>query len=184
MARHSISEGVEAAKARQKKVDASPDRAAFESEFGKDKIKDEGNGDWSLTLHDRDDIKRAHQMQDGARKHEVERGAQLHAKNDGRREKVVRRDGHVLDFPEDLIDIAKSKFRPAGRNGGAPSVRFGLSDSFGRYEQGPDGLWFVWDGGWEPTSLFTRDKQLADRQRDPNGNVWVKVEGEWVLSED
>lgn len=141
----------------------------------------ERTGEYSLNLRERDDIKKAHQMLEGQRKHEVERGAENQAAL--KREKVVRRDGRVVDFPEELVDAAKKNFRPAGRYGGAPSLRFGLSESFGNYEQGPEGLWFVWNDGWEPTTLFTKGV-VGDEQHDPDGNLWVKKDGEWLLADE
>lgn len=172
-----ISEAAEAFQARQKKVDASPKRADFEREFGKHRVKDEANGEWSLSLHERNDIKKAHQMQEGTRRIEVERGAEMQARM--KREKVVRRDGVMVEFPEEMVDTAKKSFRPAGRNGGAPSLRFGMSDSYGKYEQGPDGLWFVWSDGWEPTKLWEHQAN-GPLQRDPDGNVWSRDDdGEW-----
>ena len=88
-------EAVEAATARQRQIDASPKREDFEREFGKDKVKDEGNGNWSLTLHEREDIRKAHQMQEGSRRLDIERGLQVKAKSDGRRERLVRQDGQI-----------------------------------------------------------------------------------------
>lgn len=122
-------------------------------------------------------------MQEGARKVEIERGAELQAKWDGKKERIVRRDGRVMDFPEELIDNVKHKVRPAGRNGKGASLKFGLSNSFGKYEQGPGGLWFVWDDGWEPTSLFLKG-EVGDRQPDPSGNIWVRVNGEWEIDSE
>jgi hypothetical protein len=178
----SISETAEAARALKRKIDAEPKREDYEREFGKDKVKDEGNGSWSLSLKEREDIKRAVQMTDRARHHEIERGEQLRAKSDGKREKVMRRDGRVIEIREDLVDSIKHRVRPVGRNGGAPSLRFGLNQAFGKYEQGPDGLWFVWNDGWEPTNLFNRG--ALSPQRDPEGNVWVKDGDEWVLMDE
>lgn len=178
------SESREAAQARQRIVDASPQRADFEREFGKDKVKDEKDGSWTLTLHERDDIRKAHQMQEGMRKLDIERGEQVKAKSDGRREKLVRRDGRVIELADELVDQAKHKgLRPAGRNGRSVPIRSHLSSSYGKYEQGPDGLWFVWNDGWEPTKLW-EPSSPAEKQRDPDGNVWVRAEdGGWELDE-
>jgi hypothetical protein len=181
MTRRLISETTEAANVQQRKIDAGPQRADFEREFGKDRIKDEKDGSWTLTLHERHEIRRAHEMQEGTRKIEVERGAEMQARM--KRERVVRRDGKVVDFPEELVDTAKKQFRPAGRYGGAPSLRFGLSDAMGKYEQGPQGLWFVWNDGWEPTKMWEHQAK-GDEQRDPDGNLWLKREGEWVLDSE
>lgn len=168
----------------QRKAEASPKREDFEKEFGKHRVKDEKDGSWTVTLRgdERESIKRAHQMQDGTRKIEVERGAEMQSRV--KKERVVRRDGRVVDAPEELVDTMKrSGLRPAGRNGGAPSLRFGLSDSFGRYKQGPQGLWFVWNDGWEPTSLWS-EKAKDDEQHDPDGNLWVRAGEGWVLADE
>jgi len=183
VASRSISEAADAARAARRKVEASPQLSDWKREFGNKVSVNERTGDYSLNLRDRDDIKKAYQMQEGARKLEVERGAELQSRWDGKKEKVVRRDGRVMDVPEELIDNVKHKVRPAGRNGKGTSLKFGLSSSFGKYEQGPDGLWFVWDDGWEPTKLFLKG-EVGDRQRDPDGNTWVKVDGEWEIDSE
>jgi hypothetical protein len=165
-------------------VEASPQREDVEKEFGKHRVKDEKDGGWSLTLHgdERENIKRAHQMQDGVRRIEVERGAEMQSRM--KREKVVRRDGKVVGVPEELVDTMKrSGIRPVGRNGGAPSLKFGLSESFGKYRQGSEGLWFVWNDGWEPTRLW-ESQAKGDEQHDPDGNVWVRRDGDWALAEE
>ena len=181
--RHLTSEAVEAAKARERKVKASPQREDFESEFGKDKVKDEGNGRWSLDLKEKSEMKRAMEMQAGIYREEIERGEVVKAKSDGKRERVVRRDGIVIDIPHETVEQAKGRLRPVGRNGRAPSLKFGLSDSFGKYEQGPEGLWFVWNDGWEPTKMW-ESQAVGDEQHDPDGNLWVKKDGEWLLSSE
>jgi len=180
VASRSISEGVEALQARKRKADASPPVEEWKREFpGKVKV-DERTGEFSLTLHDRADIRKAHEMQEGSRKHEVERGAELQSRMS--KEKVVRRDGRVIDFPEEMIDQAKHRFRPAGRSGIAPAERFSMSDIAPDLERGPDGLYFRWNDGWEPVNLF-RNGALSP-QRDPDGNVWVEANGEWSLMDE
>ena len=181
MTRRLISETTEAANVHQRKIDAGPQRADFEREFGKDRVKDEKDGSWSLTLREDHDIKRAYQMQEGTRIIEVERGAEMQARM--KREKVVRRDGRVVELPHETVEQAKGRLRPAGRYGGAPSLRFGMSDAMGKYEQGPEGLWFVWNDGWEPTSLWDW-KAKGIEQHDPDGNLWVKKDGEWLLADE
>lgn len=177
---HSISEASEAYRARQRKVDASPKREDFEREFGKDRVKDEGNGDWSLSLHEPTEIRRAHEMQEGQRRLDIERGEQVRAKSDGKRERIVRRDGRLIEVGEETFEHAVRKgARPVGRGRNSVAQHFGFVGSYGRYHQGPAGLWFVWNDGWEPTKLFTRDTNLSDRQPDPDGNVWVRTDGEW-----
>jgi len=177
------SEAADAAKAQSRKTDASPKLEDWKREFGNKVKVDERTGEYSLTLREDGDIRKAHQMQEQMRRIEVERGHEVQSKWDGKRAKVVRSDGKRMNYPEELLDSIKGKVRPAGRNGGAPSIRVGLSDSFGKYEQGPDGLWFVWDGGWEPTNLFIRGP-VGEKQRDPDGNAWVSKDGEWVLDSE
>jgi len=176
-----ISEAVERDKAVKAKAKASPQREDFEREFGKNRVKTEADGSWSLSLHERSDIRKAHEMQEGSRRIEVEQGHIEQARM--KRERLVRKgDGRVIEYPEELVDKNKDKFRPAGRNGNAPAERFGLSDAFRKYERGPDGLWFHWDDGWTPTNLW-RNGALSP-QRDPDANVWVEADGEWTLMDE
>ena len=177
--RHSISAADEATKAREKKAKASPQRADFEREFGKHRVKDETDGSWTLTLHERNDIKRAHQMQDEARRCEIERGEVIQARRDAQSERVIRRDGRILDFPSELIDQAKHKFRPVGRGGRSNVAYFGTGGD--RYVKGMDELEFVWNDGWEPAPLWYRGD--SDRQRDPDGNVWVRRGQDWEVAD-
>jgi len=124
-------------------------------------------------------------MQEGVRRIDVEAGAEAQSRLS--RERLVRKsDGRVVDVPEEIIEQTRHKFRPAGRNGGAPTTRFGLADAFRDYVCGPDGLWFKDDGGWIATNLWRKDAQSP--QRDPDGNVWIEVIGEngleWVLKDE
>jgi hypothetical protein len=177
-----ISEATEAARVQERKAEASPKREDFEKEFGKHRVKDEKDGSWTLTLHEREDIRKAHQMQEGTRRIEVERGAEMQARM--KRERVVRRDGKTVDVPEDMVDTMKrSGIRPVGRNGVSAAIRSNLSQSYGNYKQGPKGMWFVWNDGWEPTSLWSK-ADYGDEQSDPAGNNWVKRNGEWVLDSE
>lgn len=176
-----ISEAKEAAEVQRRKDEAAAPLSEWKKQFGNKVKVDEKTGAFELNLREPADIRRAFEMQEGTRRIDVERGATLQARM--KRTKVIRHDGRMVEFPEDMVEQAKHKFRPAGRHGGAPSVRFGLSESFGRYEQGPDGLWFVWNGGWEPTTLFG-GKQIDGHQRDPDGNLWVKQGNEWVLEDE
>jgi len=175
-----ISESREAARARKRKDDAAAPPSEWKREFGKKcKLSPDGKS-FELKVTEDSDIRKAYEMQAGTRAVEIERGAEMQARM--RREKVVRKDGRVVDFPEELVDTAKDKLRPAGRSGGAPTERFGLSDAFRKYERGPDGLWFVDNGGWEPTDLW-RNGALSP-QRDPDGNRWVEQDGEWSLMDE
>jgi hypothetical protein len=167
----------------QRRVEASPQREDFEREFGKDKVKTEKDGSWSLSLKETADIKRARQMQAGLIKMDRERGLALDAKHDGKRQRVVRKDGRVVDIRDEAMEQVHKGVRPVGRNGGAPSLKFGLSESFGKYRQGGEGLWFVWNDGWEPTRLW-ESQAKGDEQHDPDGNVWVRKEGDWTLAEE
>ena len=172
---------MEASKAQRKRAEASPQKADFVKEFGAKSVKDEPDGSWTCTVREQADVKKAYQMQAGSRKIDVEQGAEAQAKMS--RERVIRHDGRMVEFPEELIEQTKHRFRPAGRNGKAPAERFSLSEAFGGYEQGPDGLWFVWNDGWEPTSLW-RGATILSPQRDPDGNSWIEMEGEWYLDSE
>lgn len=118
-------------------------------------------------------------MTDGVRRIDTERGAEVNEKRKRNSERVVRKDGKALDFPSDMLESVKDRFRPAGRNRNSPAEFFGMSDCYGSYEQGPDGLWFVWNDGWEPTELWRNGAQAP--QRDPDGNVWLEANGEWEV---
>lgn len=172
-------EAGEAAKAQRKKVEASPTREDYVREFGADKVKDEPDGSWTCNVIEPRDIRKAYEMMNGVRQVEIERGREYKSRWDGKREKVVRRDGKVIEMPEHLVDQVKNKVRPAGRGGRGIALRFGMSDVTSRYVRGPDGIDFVWNDGWEPTELWVRGKNLPNTQRDPDGNVWVKKDGEW-----
>jgi hypothetical protein len=180
--RRLISDTAAESKLHKRKRDESPPVEEWKRQFpGKVKL-DETTGDFSLSLTDRGDIKRAMEMQDGSRKAEIEIGEYHQAKL--QREKVVRRDGRMVEFPQELVEGVKHRFKGSpGRNGGAPSLRFGLSESFGKYKQGLDELWFVWNDGWEPTKLWMK-AGLSGVQRDPDGNVWTRAGDEWVLEDE
>ena len=96
-------------------------------------------------------------------------------------EKVVRPDGKVVKIAPQHVDQFKDKkrLRPVGRGGMSGALFFGLSEATARYVQGPDKLCFIWNEGWEPAPLFSHGAE--GRQRDPDGNVWVKKDGEWGL---
>lgn len=141
---------------------------------------DERTGDFSLNLRDNRDIKRAMEMQDGVRNIDIERGQEVRSKE--RRERIQRKDGQVLDFPEHLIDQTKHKgIRPVGRGGKSAALHFGFSEAAADYLRGPDGMYFVWDDGWCPTTLWYKG---TAPQHDPDGNLWVLKGGEWVLESE
>lgn len=122
-------------------------------------------------------------MMSGVRRVRKERSESFKAKQP--QEKVVTRDGRVVEISETHVDHLKDRrsLRPVGRNKMGAALHFSMSQSFGKYEQGPDGLWFVWTGGWEPTKLFG-GKEVSGHQRDPDGNVWVKQGDDWVLEDE
>lgn len=179
--RRLISEAVEAAKAQRKRADEAPPPSEWKKKFGsKCKVSPDGNS-FELTVREDKDIRAAYEMQEGSRRIDVEQGALAQSRM--KRERVIRKgDGRMVEFPEELLEQTKHRFHTPGRNGGAPSVRFGLTDVFEKYEQGPDGLWFVWNGGWEPTSLWRNGAQSP--QRDPDLNVWIEVNREWLLDSE
>lgn len=145
-------------------------------------MKDLPDGSWECTVNDPQDIKRAFQMQEGVRRIDVERGEQLSAKRQRDKERVVRKDGKVIEIDGDLIDHAKNRIRPLGRGGRSAAESFSFSGLAQRYVRGPDGLDFVWDGGWQPVTIWAT--AASSPQRDPAGNVWVKPNGEWLLESE
>ena len=98
MSRHSTSAALEASEVERKKAEATPDLHEWKKQFG-DKVKvDERTGEFSIKLTDRQEIRRAHEMQEAARRIDVERGEELHSRHENKREKVVRRDGKVVEL--------------------------------------------------------------------------------------
>lgn len=117
-------------------------------------------------------------MMNGSRRIKKERGEEFNATQ--KYEKVVRKDGRVTEVLEDNVDRLKGKgMKPVGRSGRAAALYFDMASAAERYVRGPDGMDFVWQDGWEPAPLFT--PKAVSPQRDPDGNVWVKHENEWVL---
>ena len=178
----------DAVRSHQKKVFQSPDRASVEKEFGKDNVKDDPStpGGWVCTIkHDKQKMLRAEQMMRGVRKEDAERGKEVQSMYD--REDVFYPDGSKRQVYSHTMDAVRQKFkkglRGAGKYGLAPTEYYGLSQSYGKYEQGPEGLWFVWNDGWEPTNLWA-DQAKGDEQHDPSGNLWRRVDGEWTLAEE
>lgn len=164
----------------ERKVQASPSLDDWKREFG-DKVKCDGNGNFEINLKDRQDIRRAHEMQEGARRIEVERGYELHSRE--KKQRVIRKDGRITEVTEQAERVGRHNIRPLGRNGVSAAERFSFFGAAQRYEQGPDGLWFVWSDGWDATNLW-RKENVRSPQRDPDGNVWVEVSGEWQLQEE
>ena len=177
-----------AVRSHEKKVFQSPDRASVEKEFGKDNVKDDPKvpGGWVCTIkHDKQKMMRAESMMRGVRKEDAERGKEVQSAYE--REDVFYPDGSKRSVVTHTMDSVRAKFkkgmRGAGKYGLAPTEYYALSQSYGKYEQGPEGLWFVWNDGWEPTNLWANQAK-GETQHDPDGNVWVKTEGEWALAEE
>ena len=168
----------------ERKVQQSPDRDSCIKEFGRNSVKDNADGSWVCTVkRDKQKMLRAEQMMRGVRKEDAERGD--YVRESFSKHKVVTKDGRVMEYADHLMDDVVRKnpsLKPPGRNGGAPSVHFGLSDVYKDFKQGPDGLWFRDDGGWLPTNFWRRDARSP--QRDPDGNVWVEKNGEWLLEDE
>jgi len=159
-----------------------------EKEFGKDNVKDDPStpGGWVCTIkHDKQKMLRAEAMMKGVRKEDAERGRIVQDAIE--KESVTMPDGSVRPIYGHLLDGVRQKFkkglRGTGRYGKAPSEYFGLQGSYGKYEQGPEGLTFVWNDGWEPTNLWA-EKAVGDVQHDPDGNVWVRSGDDWVLESE
>lgn len=186
--RKEIERGLAAAKSMERKVYHSPDRASVEKEFGKDNVKDDPKGPpgaWVCTIkHDKAKMLRAEQMLRGVRKEESERGKEYIASIE--KEAVTFPDGSRREVYGHLLENTKNKvkgLRGVGRHGKAPTEYFGLTNSYGKYEQGPEGLWFVWNDGWEPTSLWPHQAK-GDEQHDPDGNLWLRDGDDWKLAEE
>ena len=126
-------------------------------------------------------IKRGVEMMNGTRQVKLDRDRERQARAERYNEKVVRRDGKVVSIPREHVDTLKDKkgLRPVGRGGVSGSLFFGMSEATKKYVKGMDELDFVWNEGWEPAPLFT--PKAEGPQRDPDGNVWVKRDGEWEL---
>ena len=125
--------------------------------------------------------KKAFQMMEGSRRAKRDRGEELNARR--KTEKVVNKHGRVVELSDDNVDrFAKKGIKPVGRGGRSAALYFDMASAAERYVQGPDGLDFVWQDGWEPAPLFTPN--AVSPQRDPDGNVWVKQGTEWVLDDE
>jgi hypothetical protein len=172
----------------EKKRFQSPDRDSCIKEFGRDSVKDNPDGSWVCTVRtdspsEKSKLRRASQMMRGVHREESERGKEVHASVE--KERVRFPDGSLREIPGHLIDGTRRKvkgMRGVGRNGLGPTEYFGMNAP--KHHQGPDGMWFVWNDGWEPTTLWCRDRELGERQRDPDHNVWVKRDGEWQLEDE
>lgn len=119
-------------------------------------------------------------MMKGVRKEQKERGDEVKATIE--KERVKAKDGRVLDVYAHLAD------QQAHRNGFRPMTnRHGPRDYFSvggapDYVRGPDGLYFVWNDGWEATNMWRNGAESP--QRDPAGNVWVEGVDGWEVKED
>jgi hypothetical protein len=173
-----------AAKSAERKAQQSPDKESVIAEFGRDCVTENPDGSWVARIRDRDKMKKALGMMGGVHREESERGREVQASM--ARERVVMEDDSIREVPEHLLDNMRRKFtkgmKPVGRNGKAAALHFSMSDASRKYVRGPDGMDFVWDGGWVPAPLFTKD--ALSPQRDPHDNVWVKDAEEWVLMDE
>jgi hypothetical protein len=173
-----------AAKSAERKVQQSPDKESVIAEFGRDCVTENPDGSWVARIRDREKMKKAVGMMSGVHREESERGREVQASQ--ARERVVMEDDSIREVPEHLLDNMRRKFtkgmRPVGRNGKAAALHFSLTGATERYERGPDGLYFSWSDGWVPINLW-RNGALSP-QRDPEGNVWVEVDGEWILMDE
>ena len=126
LASQSLRDTAEKAKSDKRKIDETPPPSEWKKAFGnKCKVSEDGRS-FELKLRDDADIKRAIEMQDGARREEIDRGAEMQARMP--RERVIRKDGRVIDFPEELVDQAKHKFKGgAGRNGRSVPLHFSMN---------------------------------------------------------
>lgn len=181
--RQSISETSELAKVRAKARKAAPSAEDIRRETGA-RIEYKENGDWVAHVP-KDQMAKGVAMMQGPRSIKLERDRERQAKREKDFEKVVTRDGRVVGISPAHVDMFKNKrgLRPVGRNGVSAALRFGLNQAFEKYEQGPDGLWFVWNDGWEATNLF-RKASVQSPQKDPDGNVWVERDNEWFLEDE
>jgi ribosomal protein L36 len=169
----------EAFEAKQRANRAAPGPDDLRKEV-KARIEYKKDGDWVAHVPP-EHAKRAFQMMNGSRKVKNERGELVKSRQD--KERLVRRDGRVIEVNADNVDLLKKKgLRPTGRNGRSAALYFSMSEAAERYVRGPDGLDFVWSDGWEPAPLFT--PRVESPQRDPDGNVWVKQGSEWVLDDE
>lgn len=118
---------------------------------------------------------------EGSRRIKLERDRERQAVREVNEEKVLTRDGRVVGIAPELVDQLKHKrgLRTVGRNKVSGRLFFGLSGATAKYVRGLDEMDFVWNDGWEPAPLFYRG--ASDRQRDPDGHVWVRQDGDWEL---
>lgn len=165
--------------AHKAKKKAAPDLDSIKKDF-KAEVRHNPDGSWVATIRDPEKMKRAVEAMEGRRRIDRERGQKYAAKHS--KERVVNKNGKVVELLEHQVDQLKCKgFRPIGRGGRSAALYFGLSGATRKYVKGEDGLDFVWDDGWSPAPLWYKG---TGPQRDPDGNVWVKVNGEWVLEDE
>jgi hypothetical protein len=171
-----------AEKYHKQRLDQSPKRDDIIREFGKSAVRDHPDGSWTASIkHDKDKMMRAERMFKGQRNVDSERGKESQAKIP--RQRVMLKNGKTADLYEHLADdqARMAGARPMTRYSN-PRDYYSLGGAARDYEQGPDGLYFHWADGWEPTNLWRNGTEGP--QRDPAGNVWVEVNNEWVLKEE
>jgi len=166
------------AKVREAKRRAAPDLDTLKKDFKAD-VKHEPGGKWTATIRGRKNMQRAVEAMEGRRRIDRERGDKVQSEYE--REDVLRKDGRKISLLAKHIDMQKKTgIRPVGRNGGSATHFMGFDAP--QYEKGPDWLWFLWDGGWLPVSLW-RNGALSP-QRDPDGNWWTERDEAWVLEDE
>jgi hypothetical protein len=137
----------------------------------------------------REHIKRGVEMMEGQRRIKLERDRERSATREREFVGVARKDGKVVSIAPEAVEKLKDKrgLRPAGRNGRSAASYFSLAGLEEKWERGPDGMHFFWDGGWEPRP---GGDAWPSPQHDPAGNVWVLsplYEGDettWVLESE
>lgn len=168
-----------AVKHAKKKREASPDKDSVLKEFGRAGYSETPDGKWVVNLDNPEKVRRFSQMYEGARRLDKERGQEVRSKE--RRVRLVsKRTGKGIDLPDTHAEAAARKLGLVERwvPRGVVCV------------QGPDGMIFhEWGDGYTPTGKLPpgplrRKDEAPDaegRQRDPDGDVWIKVDGKWVL---
>ena len=143
-------------------------------EAGRDaSVSVERNGDWKVSTRDPIVAKRLRAMMRQSNKVMAERGEAIRSSRT--RETLRGPDGKSFAIAEHLVDTVKDRgFVPVWRPGGL------------RCRRGPDGMFFrLLPRGWDPTGRtvlgLAEGPEPASPQRDPDGGVWVMVDGHWRL---
>jgi len=152
------------------------------------KVTYKPDGSWEAEVP-KAHIRRGVAMMEATRRIKNERIKEKQERKRGDLVRVVRPDGRVVAIEPDTVDHFKDKrgLRPAGRNGRSAASYFSLAGLGEKWERGPDGMNFFWDGGWDPRP---ENKPWPSPQHDPAGNRWVmcpSYEGDeltWVLEDE